>query len=215
VLVELLATAVAVVLITAILVSELRVPRGSRAADRGLPGGVAGPTTSGGAGPGPRPSSLLPPAAGNLLDDPSFEVGLGRWQAGTGARLTRVGDARSGSWAASLAAGNSASPSMGIREVRRCQLGMQYAVTVWLRAAHPGTVVRVDLVEESAGRRYAVDTAGAVLQGQRWEPLEVRHVTHRPGAALAIQVAAVELPTGGHVLVDDLTLQAATASSRP
>ena len=104
---------------------------------------------------------------------------------------------------------------MGISEAGRCQAGKQYAVTVWLRASRAGTVVRVDLAEESGGRRYAVDTAGAVLGGDRWEPLEVRHVTHQPGAALAIEVAAVELPTGGRVLVDDLTLLASTAPSRP
>jgi len=211
-LVELLAAAVAVVLTIAIVVSELRVPSESRAADRGRPGGVAGPTTSGSVGPRP---SAPPRAAGNLLDDPGFEVDLGRWRAGQGARLARVTEARSGSWAVSLTAGTSSSPSMGVREVRRSQAGKQYAVTVWLRSSRAGTVVRVDLAEESGGRRYAVDTAGAVLAGERWEPLEVRHVTHQPGAALTIEVAAVELPTGGRVLVDDLSLQAATASSRP
>jgi hypothetical protein len=211
-LVELLAAAVAVVLTVAIVVSELRAVPESRVADRDRRGGGAGSTTSGGVGP---PPSTAPRVAGNLLDDPSFEDGLGRWRAGQGARLARVAKARSGSWAASLTTATSSSPGMGIGEVRRCQAGKQYAVTVWLRASQAGTVVRVDLAEESGGRRYAVDTAGAVLGSQRWEPLEVRHVTHRPGAALAIEVAAVELPTGGHVLVDDLTLQAATAPSRP
>ena len=212
-LVELLAAAVAVALTITIVVSELRVPPESRAADRGLRGGGAGPTTSGGAGP--RPSAPPPRAAGNLLEDPSFEDGLGRWRAGRGTRLARVADARSGAWAASLTAGTSSSPGMGISEAGRCQAGKQYAVTVWLRASRAGTVVRVDLAEESGGRRYAVDTAGAVLGGDRWEPLEVRHVTHQPGAAIAIEVAAVELPTGGRVLVDDLTLLASTAPSRP
>jgi hypothetical protein len=212
-LVELLAAAVAVALTITIVVSELRVPPESRAADRGLRGGGAGPTTSGGAGP--RPSAPPPRAAGNLLEDPSFEDGLGRWRAGRGTRLARVADARSGAWAASLTAGTASSPGMGISEAGRCQAGKQYAVTVWLRPSRAGTVVRVDLAEESGGRRYAVDTAGAVLGGDRWEPLEVRHVTHQPGAALAIEVAAVELPTGGRVLVDDLTLLASTAPSRP
>jgi hypothetical protein len=211
-LVELLAAAVAVVLTIAIVVSQLRAPSESRAADRDLRGGGVGPTTSGGVGPRP---SAPPRAAGNLLDDPSFEAGLGRWRAGRGTRLERVADARSGAWAASLTAGSSSGPGMGIGEARRCQAGKQYAVMVWLRASRAGTVVCVDLAEESGGRRYAVDTAGAVLGSQRWEPLEVRHVTHRPGAALAIEVAAVELPSGGHVLVDDLTLLASTAPSRP
>jgi hypothetical protein len=126
-----------------------------------------------------------------------------------------VAGGRSGSWAASLAAGSSPTPSMGIRQVQRCQLGKEYAVTVWLRASRPGALVRVDLAEESRGRRYAVDTAGAVLEGQGWEPLEVLHVTHQPGASLAIQITAVELPSGGQVVVDDLSLQVATASSMP
>jgi hypothetical protein len=104
---------------------------------------------------------------------------------------------------------------MGIRQVQRLQPGKQYAVTVWLRANQPGTLVRVDVGEETGGRQYAVDSAGAVLQGPGWQPLEVIHVTHQPGALLAIQVATIELPAGGQVLVDDLSVQVATASTRP
>jgi hypothetical protein len=215
-LVELLAAAVAVVLTVAIVVSQLRAAPESRAADQGrregVAEGVAAPTTE--ASP---PSTAAPPraAAGNLLDDPSFEAGLGRWRAGRGTRLARVAGARSGAWAASLAVGGPTGAAMGIGEAGRCQAGKQYAVTVWLRASHPGTLVRVDLAEESGGRRYAVDTAGAVLAGQEWRPLEVRHVTHRPGAALAVEIAAVELPDGGRLLVDDLTLLASPGPPRP
>jgi len=104
---------------------------------------------------------------------------------------------------------------MSIRDVRRCQGGKAYTVTVWMRASRPATLVRVDLIEESRGRRYAADTAGAMLGSQRWEPLEVIHVTHRSGAALAIEVAAVELPTDVSVLVDDLELRVTKASSMP
>jgi hypothetical protein len=215
-LVELLAAAVAVVLTVVIVVSQLRAAPESRAADQGrregVAEGVAAPTTR--AGP---PPTAAPPrqAAGNLLDDAGFEAGLGRWRAGLGTRLARVGGARSGAWAASLAAGGPSGAAMGIGEAGRCQALKQYAVTVWLRASHPGTLVRVDLGEASGGRRYAVDTAGAVLGGQDWQPLEVRHVTHRPGAALAIEIAAVELPAGGQVLVDDLTLLASAGPARP
>jgi hypothetical protein len=215
-LVELLAAAVAVVLTVAIVVSQLRAAPESRAADQGRRVDVAAPTTTGGGAGAAPPSSAVPPrVAGNLLDDPSFEDGLGRWRAGRGTRLARVADARSGAWAASLTAAGSSGPGMGIGEVGRCQAGKQYAVTVWLRASRAGTVVHVDLAEESGGRRYAVDTAGAVLGGQGWQPLEVRHLTHRPGATLAIEIAAVELPAGGHVLVDDLTLLASTGPARP
>jgi hypothetical protein len=213
-LVELLAAAVAVVLTVAIVVSQLRAAPESRAADQGRRPGVAAPTTTGG-GAGP-PSSVAPPrVAGNLLDDPSFEDGLGRWRAGRGTRLARVADARSGAWAASLTAAGSSGPGMRIGEVGRCQARKRYAVTVWLRASRAGTVVRVDLAEQSGGRRHAVDTAGAVLGGQDWQPLEVRHVTHRPGAPLAIEIAAAELPAGDQVLVDDLTLLASAGPPRP
>jgi hypothetical protein len=211
-LVELLAAAVAIVLTIAILVSQLWSPPDSRAVQGDHPQGAATQTTS---GAGARPSAPPARAAGEILEDPSFEAGLGRWQAGQGARLARVAGGRGGSWAASLAAGESPTPSMGIRQVQRCQPGKEYAVTVWLRATGPGALVRVDLAEESRGRRYAVDTAGAVLEGDGWEPLEVLHVTHQPGAWLAIHIAAVELPSGGQVLVDDLSLQVATASSMP
>jgi hypothetical protein len=212
-LVELLLAAVAIVLTAAILLSQLRGPPDSRAVQGDPPQGATARATSGGADSGP--SALPPRAAGKLLEDPSFEAGLGRWQAGHGTSLLRVAGGRSGSWTASLAAAGSPEPSMGLRQVRRCQPGKKYAVTVWLRTSHPGALVRVDLAEESRGRRYAVDTAGAALRGQGWEPLQVIHVTHQPGATLAIEIAAVDLPTGGQVLVDDLTLEVATAPSRP
>jgi hypothetical protein len=207
----LLLAAVAIVLTVAILISELTGPTTSRPAGGRRPPGTASTATSGAGGPRPP----APRATGNLLDDPSFEAGLGRWRASEGARLARMRGGRSGSWAASLASGISTSPSMAIRNVRQCQTGKAYAVTVWLRASRPGTLVRVDLIEESHGRRYAVDTAGAVLGGQRWEPLEVIHVTHRSGAALAIEVAGVELPADVTVFVDDLELQVTKASSKP
>jgi hypothetical protein len=214
-LVELLAAAVAVVLTVAIVVSQLRAAPESRAADQDRRPGVAAPTTTGGGAVPPSSAAPPPRVAGNLLDDPSFEDGLGRWRAGRGTRLARVADARSGAWAASLTAAGSSGPGMGIGGVGRCQAGKRYAVTVWLRASQAGTVVRVDLAEEAGGGRHAVDTAGAVLGGQDWQPLEVRHVTHRPGATLAVGIAAVDLPAGGHVLVDDLTLLASAGPSRP
>jgi hypothetical protein len=210
-LVELLAAAVAVVLTVVIVVSQLRAAPEPRAAGQGRHEGAAPTPTA--AGP---PSPAAPPrVAGNLLTDPGFEAGLGGWRAGGGARLERVAEPRSGAWAASLLAGGPSAPAMGIGEAGRCRARRQYTVTVWLRASHPGTLVRVDLGERSGGRRYAVDTAGAVLGGRGWQPLEVRHVTHRPGAALAVEIAAVELPGGGRVLVDNLTLRESPGPPRP
>ena len=210
-LVELLAAAVAVVLTVVIVASQLRAAPEPRAAGQGRREGAAAPTTA--AGP---PSPAAPPrVAGNLLADPGFEAGLGGWRAGGGARLERVAEPRRGAWAASLLAGGPSAPAMGIGEAGRCRARRQYTVTVWLRASHPGTLVRVDLGERSGGRRYAVDTAGAVLGGRGWQPIEVRHVTHRPGAALALEIAAVELPGGGRVLVDDLTLRESPGPPRP
>jgi hypothetical protein len=211
---ELLAAAVAIVLTTAILLGQLRGPSGADpiGGDHS-PQGAA--PSSGTASPGPEGSTSPPRAAGALVEDPGFEAGLGRWQPGQGTRLVRVTEARSGAWAASLAAEQSATPSMGLRQVQRLRLGKEYAVTVWLRAKVPGALVRVDLAEEQGGRRYAIDSAGAVLEGPDWEPLEVVHVTHQPGAVLSIQIAAVELPDGGQVLVDDLSVRTATAASLP
>jgi hypothetical protein len=210
-LVQLLLAGVANVLTVAILVSELTGPATSRRAGDRHPSGAA-TTTSVPAGRGPPGTQG---ATGNLLADPSFEAGLGRWRASDGARLARVSGGRSGGWTARLASGTFTRPSMAVRDVRRCQIGKAYTATVWLRASRPGVLVRVDLIEESRGRRYAVDTAGAVLGGSGWEPLEVIHVTHRSGAALAIEVAAVELPTDATVLVDDLDLRVTRALSKP
>jgi len=60
---------------------------------------------------------------------------------------------------------------MTIRDVRRCQAGKAYTVTVWMQASRPATLVRVDLIEESQGARYAADTAVPRLTasaGSRW-----------------------------------------------
>ena len=89
-LVELLAAAVAVVLTIVIVVSELRGPPRSGQTSRSHPPSVAGPGAGGGVAAGPRSSVPPPREAGNLLEDPSFEVGLGRWRAGRGARLDRA-----------------------------------------------------------------------------------------------------------------------------
>jgi hypothetical protein len=214
-LVELLAAAVAVLLTVAIVVGHLL------AAPEPTPAGQgrrdpAPPATAAAAPPtAAPPPPAAPRAAGNLLADPGFEEGLGGWRAGGGTRLERLAEPRSGAWAASLTGGGPSGPAIGLAEAGRCRAGRQYAVTVWLRASHPGTLVRVDLAERSAGRRYAVDTAGAVLGGQGWQPIEVRHVTHRPGAPLAIEIAAGELHGGGRLLVDDLTLRESPGPARP
>lgn len=70
----------------------------------------------------------------------------------------------------------------------------------------------MNLLEVVGGRRFAVDTVGAVLRDRNWQRLEVAHLVHRPGATLGLEVV---LPCGARraaILVDDLEVVAHKAS---
>ena len=82
--------------------------------------------------------------------------------------------------------------------------GRTYAAAVWVRASRPGTVVQVTLLEVADGRRLAADTIGAVLRLGRWQRVEVTHLAHRSGAALAFEVVLPQGSPRATVLVDDL-----------
>jgi Carbohydrate binding domain len=167
------------------------------------PNGV--PATRPGAAPGPG----RPPEAGGLLADPGFEAGLGGWRPLGGARLERVDQPRGGSFAAAVTTGASPDPGMTATGVTRCAPHRSYQASAWVRASVPGATVAFNLLEYVHGRRFAVDTVGAVLGGTGWQRIEVDHFTHVPKAKLAVEIVAPGLPLGSSVLVDDLALRVA------
>ena len=82
----------------------------------------------------------------------------------------------------------------------------------WPRVSRPGVEVQVNLLELRGGRRFAVDTVGAVTRAGEWQRLEVSHDAHRPGATLAVEILAPTLAGQTSLLVDDLAVHATSAS---
>jgi hypothetical protein len=173
------------------------------------------PTTTRAAAATPSPASTRPAAApddGNLLPDAGFEAGLAGWRPVGRAGLELVGEGHEGSRGLRLTRGSSRSPGVLHPEVTRLKAGKRYEATVWLLASRPGVEVEVNLFELRGGRRFAVDTVGAVAPSGRWQRLEVSHDAHRPGASLAVELLAPSLPSGTSLLIDDLAVRAAPST---
>jgi hypothetical protein len=172
------------------------------------------PTTTRAAATVPSPASRPAPAPddGNLLTDAGFEGGLAPWRAVGGSDLQRVVDGRQGSWALRLTRGQSRRPGVVHPAVATLKKGKRYDATAWVRASRPGVEVQVNLLELRGGKRFAVDTVGAVAKAGEWQRLEVSHDAHRPGATLAVEILAPTLTGGSSLLVDDLAIRATSSS---
>jgi hypothetical protein len=173
------------------------------------------PTTTGAAATTPSPASTRPapaPEDGNLLADPGFEGGLAGWRPVGQAGLDRTPDGRQGGWALRLTRGSSRRPGLVHPEVTTLKGDRRYEAAVWFRASRPGVEVEVNLFELRAGKRFAVDTVGAVATAGAWQRLDVSHDAHRKGAVLAVEILAPTLTSGTSVLVDDLAVRAAASA---
>jgi hypothetical protein len=173
------------------------------------------PTTTRAAATTPSPATTTGPAPedGNLLADAGFETGLAGWDAVGRAGLERVEEGREGDWALRLTRGSSSQPGAVRAGVARLKADRRYEATAWVRASRPGVEVQVNLFELRGGRRYAVDTVGAVAGAGAWQRLDVSHDTHRPGATLAVEILAPTLTSGTNLLVDDLAIRATSSMS--
>jgi len=206
VLVESFGGVLAIVLAITLMVSLLNERTATRAGGRSQGGPLA--STSGPATALPSIDTTRPPEPTGPLHDPGFEAGLTGWRPVGGARLGRFEAARSGSWAATMTTGSTPDPGMTATDVTRCAPRTSYQASAWVRASVPGTTITLNLLEYVNGKRFAVDTAGAVLGGSGWQRLQVDHVTHLPKARLAMELIASGLPMGSSVLVDDLEVRA-------
>jgi hypothetical protein len=162
----------------------------------------------------PSPASTRPapdPDDGNLLADPGFEAGLAGWRPVARAGLDRAPDGRRGGWALRLTRGSTRQPGLVHPEVTVLK-DRRYEAAVWFRASRPGVEVEVNLFELRGGKRFAVDTVGAVATAGAWQRLDVSHDTHRKGAVLALEILAPNLQSGTDLLVDDLAVRAATSA---
>jgi hypothetical protein len=150
---------------------------------------------------------------GNLLANPGFEAGLDGWSALGGAKLDLADDSREGSLALSLTAGAGAAPGVTTRRVTESEAHRSYTASAWVKAARLGTTAELNLVEYVGAQRLSADTSGAVVAGGRWQRLDVRHVTHRAGSELAVEVVAPSLPQRTTLAVDALDVRLGPASN--
>jgi hypothetical protein len=153
-----------------------------------------------------------PAVKGGPLANPGFEAGLEGWRTLGDAGLERVGEAREGDWAAQMTRGSARWPGLSLTGILKVKTLHVYHGTVWVRATRPGTTVQVNLFEALGGRRFAVDTVGAVV-GDRWQRLEVAHEGHKAGALLAVEILAPDLAGGAQLLVDDLGIKGKPGTS--
>jgi hypothetical protein len=212
-LVESILAMVAIVITTAIVIGALLDRQESSAAR--LPNLLPpAPTTTRVAPAASNPATAAngPAAKGGPLANPGFEAGLEGWRSLGGAGLERVGGARKGDWAAQLSRGSARWPGLSLADILKVQTVHVYHGTVWVRASQPGTTVQVNLFEVAGGKRFAVDTVGAVV-GTSWQRLEVMHEGHRAGATLAVEILAPDLPGGARLLVDDLGIERKAGTS--
>jgi hypothetical protein len=150
---------------------------------------------------------------GNLLANPSFEAGLDGWSALGGAKLDLADDSREGSLALSLTSGAGAAPGVTSRRVAESETHRSYTASAWVKAVRRGTTAELNLVEYVGAQRLSADTSGAVVAGGRWQRLDVRHVTHRAGSELAVEVVAPSLPQRTTLAVDALDVRLGPASN--
>jgi hypothetical protein len=212
-LVESILALMAIGLTTAILIGSL-VERPESSAAR-LPNLLPpAPTTTRAAATTPSPSSSRPAPgqSGNLLADPGFETGLDGWSAVGKAGLEQVEEGRSGDWSLRMTRGSSRWPGALHTEVASLKADKRYEASVWVKASKPGIEVQVNLFELRGGKRFAVDTVGAIVQAGEWQRLDVSHDTHRPGTTLALELLAPNLASGTNLLVDDLAVRATSSS---
>jgi Carbohydrate binding domain len=212
-LVESILALVAIGLTTAILIGSL-VERPQSSAAR-LPNLLPpAPTTTRAAATTPSPSSSRPAPGenGNLLADPGFETGLDGWSAVGKAGLEQVEEGRSGDWSLRMTRRSSRWPGALHDEVASLKTDKRYEASVWVKASKPGIEVQVNLFELRGGKRFAVDTVGAIVQAGEWQRLDVSHDTHRAGATLALELLAPNLASGTNLLVDDLAVRATSSS---
>jgi hypothetical protein len=212
-LVESILALVAIGLTTAIMIGTL-LDRPESSAAR-LPNLLPpAPTTTRAAATTPTPSSSRPdpePDDGNLLADPGFETGLDGWRAVGGAGLERVGEGRGGDWGLRLTRGPGRQPGALRADLASLKADRRYEASAWVRASRPGVEVQVNLFELRGGKRFAVDTVGAVAPAGQWQRLDVSHDSHRPGAVLAVEILAPTLKRGTALLVDDLAVRASSS----
>jgi hypothetical protein len=148
------------------------------------------------------------PTPGNLLADGDFERDLAGWAGIGGAKLERVEGGASGRWAAAVTPGvpGDGRPGMVRRDAATAEADTTYEAVLWVKAPEGGQVV-LALRELDGDREVSADQAGYALPAGRWQQVAVEHLTAASGSSLALEVAGLDLPGDGRLLVDGVDLQ--------
>jgi hypothetical protein len=202
--------AVAIMLTTAVVIGSLFTDTNSQEAPPATDPPTAPPTTAA------APTSTVQAKPTTSNPDPvvqvGFEASLAGWWLIGATRIQRHPLAHTGRWAAQFTGSGMADQGMALPAMLRCKPGKSYAATIWVRASRPGTLLEVNLLEHVGGRRYAIDTVGALLDHGAWQRVEVAHLAHRPGASLAFEIVLPQGSPRSSVLVDDLEVMVHKAS---
>ena len=148
------------------------------------------------------------PTPGNLLANGDFERDLAGWAGIGGAKLERVEGGASGRWAAAVTPGvpGDGRPGMVGRGAATAEADTTYEAVLLVKAPEGGQVV-LALRELDGDREVSADQAGYALPADRWQQVAVEHLTAASGSSLVLEVAGLDLPGDGRLLVDGVDLQ--------
>jgi hypothetical protein len=145
----------------------------------------------------------------NLLANDSFEEGSLGWRPLGGARLTRSTDAHLGDWSLRVLADSGADGPIGITvpDVTLTKAQGRYHTNAWVRPSSPGATVTIGLREYQNGQPVpGSNTLGWTVEQAGWRKFGAIHVASRPGARLALEIMARDLPPGGYIDIDEVVL---------
>jgi parallel beta-helix repeat protein len=148
----------------------------------------------------------------NLVGNPDFETGLTGWNTSgsdSGATLTRVADAHSGSWAAHLAntAGVNATCTLNDSPnwVAKTVAGT-YTATMWVKASTGGQTLKLRFREYNGSTLVGTGTTTLALT-TAWQPVTLTYVPSAPGAStLDLNAYVSKAPSGFSFNVDDVSV---------
>src|SRR5829696_1241231 len=148
------------------------------------------------------------PTPANLLANGDFERDLAGWAGIGGAKLERVEGGASGRWAAAVTPGvpGDGRPGMVRRGAATAEADTTYEAVLLVKAPEGGQVV-LALRELDGDREVSADQAGYALPADRWQQVAVEHLTAASGSSLVLEVAGLDLPGDGRLLVDGVDLQ--------
>jgi mRNA-degrading endonuclease toxin of MazEF toxin-antitoxin module len=164
-------------------------------------------------------------SGGTLLARDGFERSLARWSKATSAtRLDRVGLGRGGGSAARLRPPTSSAATVAMTDspalVRSSNRAVRYRAMVWVRATKDalrrGSVtVRLTFGERTASGPGPTGWQQVHLRDTRWRGVVVPLTSRRDGRSLDVTVHAYNVPAGGAVLVDDVSIRRVPRPSVP